>query len=231
MKLRSKQNKRKVKSNANLETALISRLRTNTVEYATVIRGSFTDSNTGGVTGQSYCVFLNYPSYYRPAAGGIAQCTTTSAILATEQKVFDEYKVTKLVVKYMPWVTGQIRVNTAVAFTGPVDPTLVMTVDYDDFAQFSSLAQAYTAQNAAIHSTYEPGFKVCVMKQQDKLDAMKWMNFQAIVPSASTPPDPNNPVKTSSIKLWKQAYQLMSTTEGTIFCEWTILLKGIYSLA
>jgi len=213
-----------------LETALVSRLRSNTAEFATLIRCSVGDFNAAAITNQGYSFFLNYPSYYRVPAGTITQMSAPT-LLANEQKVFDEYKVVKLVVKYMPWVTSQVRVNTAVAFTAPSDPLLIMTVDYDDSAIFTSSTKALNAQNAALHNCYEPTLKVCSMKQMDPVDKQKWLNLGAIIPNATTPPDVNNPAKLASIKLWKDAYQLANTVEGSIFAEWTVIFKGIYSLA
>jgi len=213
------------------EKQAVSRLRTNTMEFASVVRGAVTDSNTGGVTAQSYAFLLNNPGWYRTPAGGFAQCPTLTPLLADEVKVFDEYRVIKLTLKYMPWVTGQVRVNTAVAFTAPSDPTLVMSIDYDDPANWVSNAQCLASQNPGVYHAYEPRMQVLSMVQKDSVDGRKWLNFQAITPSGTTPADPNNPAKLASIKVRKFGYQLASTTEATFYPEWTILLKAAYTLA
>lgn len=216
------------------EKMSIARIRTNTTEFACIIRGAVTDANTGGIGAQSYSFFLNYPSYYRNASATIAQLPTISPLINDEKSVFDEYKVTKLTVKYMPWINSQVRVSTAVAFTAPTDPTLVMSYDYDDSANYASNAQAMGSQNAAIFSSVAnvvgQRLPQIVMRQKDKLVETQWLNFQAIIPSAAGSPDPNNPVKISALKVRKFGYQLMNTTEGTFYAEWTILLKGVYTL-
>jgi len=60
---------------------------------------------------------------------------------------------------------------------------------------------------------------------------MKWLNLGAIIPSASSPPDPNNPAKLSSIKVWIDQYQVANVNEALIIAEWCVLFKGSYSLA
>jgi hypothetical protein len=225
-----KQTKRPLTTNG-YERQMISRLRSNTVEFASVIRGAVLDANAGGIGPQSYSFFLNYPGYYANPGAAVGQMTTISSVIANEQKVFDEYKVTSLHVKYLPWVTGQVRVNTAVAFTAPSDPTLVMSVDYDDSAIWSSNAKALNSQNPAIYHSYAPGIQSLTMRQRDRVDAMKWLNLGSIVPNLTTPPDPNNPAKIGSVKVRKFSYQLNATTEGTFYAEWTVLFKGVYTLS
>lgn len=226
-----KQTKNTQNSESKLEKSMISRLRTNTVEFAQLVRGSITDSNTGATTAQGYSFFLNYPGYYFGPSSTIALLPNKTSLLADESKVFDEYKVTKLTVKYLPWVTEQARVNTSVAFTAPVDPTLIMSVDQDDYAPFTSLSQALGSQNPAIYHSYSSSIKEIAMRQKDRVDAGKWLNFQARIPSTSTPPDPNNPAKISAVKVWKAGYQLASTSEGTFYAEWIVILRGSYTLA
>jgi hypothetical protein len=145
--------------------------------------------------------------------------------------VFDEYKVSKLVVKYLPWVTGQVRVDTAVAFTAPSDPTLIMTVDQDDPAPFTSISQAMSSQNPAIYHRYDSKIKALEMGQVDPVDARKWLNFQLRIPSYTSVPDVNNTAKLSAVKVVIAAYQIANTTEGSIFAEWTVLLRGAYTLS
>jgi len=212
------------------EKMSISRLRTNTVEFASTIRGLITDSNAGGTTAQSYSFFLNYPTYYRNPGGTIAQMTTVAGLISDEKSVFDEYKVSKLVLKYLPWCNAQIRVNTAVAYTAPSDPTLIMSVDLDDSAGWSTNQQALGSQNSAVYSSYANKIPKITMLQHDKLVEMQWLNFQAIVPNQTTPPDPNNPVKLASIKVRKFGYQLAATAEGSMYAEWTVIFKGSYTL-
>lgn len=235
--------KKRAKSNRNpsrgvtaYEKMAISRLRTNSVEFAQTVRGYFNDLNTGGVGGQSYAVFLQYPSYYRTAAGAIAQLGSITGLLANEQKVFDEYKVTKLTVKYLSWVTGQNRVcDVAVpSATGPaVSPIIIMGTDADDGALWTSVMKALSSQSiGAVMNKYSSGgVHSLTMKQTDSIEQQKWLNLGSIVPSASTPPDPNNPAKLSSVKIWVDAYILQNQVEGDIFCEWEVLFKGSYTLA
>jgi len=210
---------------------LISRLRTNTSEFACLIRASNLDVNAGAITAQAYSFFLNNPSYYRNPAGTIGQMADVSALLANEQKMFDEYKVTKLTIKYLPFVNAQVRVNTAVAYTAATDPLLVMGPDLDDSALWTSTAKALNSQNPAIYSAYSPRMSTITMRQQDPVDKMKWLNLGAIVPSLTAPPDPNNPAKLFTIKVWKQAYQVVNLAEGRFIAEWTMLLRGSYTLA
>jgi len=213
------------------EKQSIARLRTNTAEFATVVRGAVSDSNSANTNPQSYSFYMNYPGYYVNPASTIAQLPIISNLIANEQKVFDEYKVTKMNVTYVPWVTGQVRVNTAVAFTAPVNPLLVMAPDLDDAALWSTDVKAYNAQNRSIFHRYSPVIASCTQRQVDTVDARKWLNFQAIVPNSTTPPDPNNPAKTAAMKARVFGYQLTATTEGQFIVEWTVLVKGSYTLA
>jgi len=213
------------------ERSLISRLRTNTVEFAQTFRGMVQDFNSGATTAQSFAFLLNYPGYYTNPAGTLAAVTTSAPLLADETKVFDEYKVVKLELNYLSWVTGQVRVNTSVAFTGPNNPTLITAVDSDDAAVWSSDAQSLNAQGRSIHNRYSTRVLTIKQTQTDPVDAAKWNNFQARVPSFSAAPDPNNPVKMASIKVRNFGYQLATTTEGTFYLEWTIIFRGSYALA
>jgi len=210
---------------------MVSRLRTNSCEFAQVVRGALRDFNPSTAGPQSYAFFLNYPSYYRAASGGIAQVTDITGLLSQEQKVFDEYKVSKLVVKYVSWVTAQVRVNTAVAFTAPSSPLLIWAADADDSAVWTTKAKALGAQGSAIKNRYFGGMHVFSQRQTDAVDRAKWLNLGAIIPSNSSPPDPNNPAKLSCLKVWIDAYQLANTTEGEFLVEWTVLFKGSYTLA
>jgi hypothetical protein len=209
----------------------IARLRTNTVEFTSTVRGAFSDFNTAGVSPQSFAFFLNYPTYYRNNAGSIAQLATVAHVFASEQKVFDEYKVSKLQVMYQKWLVGQIRVSTAVALTAPQDPLLILGSDNDDSADWTGTPQAYNTQGVAIHHVYsEPSLITYSMVQPDSASAAKWLNVQAAVPNQTTPPDPNNPSKLASIKAFKAAYQAMNTTEGVFFCEWTVHFRGVQTI-
>jgi len=158
--------------------------------------------------------------------------TNVAGLLVDEQKVFDEYKVLKLQVKYLPYVTGQVRVNTAVAFTAPTDPLLIMSMDYDDSVAWgSTLTQPLNSQNPAIYMKYSDQIRTITMKNKDKAQLGNWLNTQGIIPNVTTPPDPNNPSKLASIKTYTSAYQLASTAEGAFIAEWTCLFKGAYTLA
>jgi hypothetical protein len=231
MKRRQNKSKKVGLAVSKYEAQSIRRLRTNTVEFASLIRGVIQDLNAATTNAQSYAFYLNYPGYYVNPASTIAQCPTITNLIANEQKVFDEYKVTSLKVRYVPWVTNQVRVCTAVAFTAPVNPILVMACDLDDAAIWSSDAKAYNAQNPSVYHRYEPKIASINFRQRDKLDAMKWCNLQAIVPNSTTPPDANNPVKTSALKARVFGYQLANATEGTFLCEWTVIMRGSYTLA
>jgi hypothetical protein len=216
----------------SLERLNIARLRTNSAEFAQLVRGSFQDFNSAATTAQGYSVFLNYPTYRTTAGGVIGQCPTVTGLLANEQKVFDEYKVTKLTVKYLSWVTGSIRVNTSVAFTAPSTPILIMGIDLDDSAIWTTYAKALSAQNPAVYNRYSGGgMHTMTMRQRDSVDKQKWLNLGALLPSLTSPPDPNNPSKLATIKIYVDGYQVANTTEATIICEWTVLFKGSYTLA
>jgi len=109
---------------------------------------------------------------------------------------------------------------------------LVMGKDLDDSALWTSAAKAYGSQNSAIYNRFKSGgMPRMTMRQADKLEQMKWLNLGAIIPSASSPPDPNNPAKLSSVKLWIDQYHVANVNEALIIAEWTVLFKGSYSLA
>lgn len=215
------------------EKQIVSRLRTNSVEYATVIRGAVQSLNTGGVGGQAYAFYLNYPGEYFTPAAAIAQCPNVSGILAEEQKMFDEYRVLSLKVRYLTWVTQQSRVSTAVAFTAPTDPLLCLTLDYDDAGLFTTTNKALSAQNqpAWYNSYSDRVVPTITMKQEPGTPSTTWLNIQSIVPGGAAPADADVPTKRASVKVWKQAYLLANTVEATILAEWTVLLKSTYSLA
>jgi len=154
-----------------------------------------------------------------------------TGLLANEQKVFDEYKVTSLNVKYVSWITGQVRVSTAVALTAAISPLLVWGTDADDSANWTTRSKALSSQSPAIKNRYFGGIHSFRMKQTDPVDASKWLNLGAIIPSSSTAADPNNPAKLASLKVWIDGYQLTNATEGEFICEWTVIFKGSYTLA
>jgi len=203
---------RKGGKSKSLESLNIARLRTNTAEFAQLVRGSFSDLNTAAVTAQSYSVFLNYPSWKVNASSTIGQCSSLTGLLANEQKVFDEYKVTKLVVRYLPWVTNQVRVSSAVAFTAPTSPLLIMGTDLDDAGLWVTRSKAMSAQNRSLFNRYYGGMHTVTMRQHDPVDRQKWLNLGAFTPSSSSPPDPNNPSKLAAVKIFVDGYQLMNTT-------------------
>jgi len=189
------------------------------------------DANSTGTSGQSYTFYLNYPGYIRNPAGTIAQITNVASLFANEQKVFDQYKVKSLTIKYLPFVTSKARVDSAVAFTAPTDSTLIMTDDYDDSALFVNISKALNCQNPSIYNCYNGSMPTLTMRQQDPVDAAKWLNCQVSIPSGSASADPNNTAKLSSVKIWKQGYQLMSTGEANIFAEWLMVYKGMYTIS
>jgi len=211
---------------------MISRLRTNSVEFATIIRCTAQVSQSSGTGPNAMSFFLNYPSYYVNAAGAIAQMGSVPSILAEEQKTFDMYKVVQLKTTYYPWVTGQQRVSTAVAFTAPNDPTALFALDYDDSALFTSQAKALNAQNlrAVIHS-YDGRTHSVLQRQVDPTLRERWLNLGAIAPSLTSPGDPNQTAPLACTKFWKASYLLTATQEASIICEWMVLFKSVYVLA
>ncbi len=196
-----------------------------------MIKGVSNLSNSS-TSGLSTCVFLNYPTYVRDAAGSVAQ-VTASNLLPNEQKVFDEYKVVSLRVTYISWVTEQARVSTAVALTAPTDPKVYMLSDFDDSALLTGEAKALNAQSATVFNCYRPTNKPpsMLMKQPDKDQADRWLNLGAIIPNPTTAPDPYSTGKLACIKIWKNAFLLASTIEATLYYEWEVRFRGTYTLA
>jgi len=205
------------------------------VEFAAKVRSYFSDNNAGGVGGQSYAVFLNYPTYYRNAGGTIAQMGVVGTLLANEQKVFDEFKVVSLEVRYLPFFTGQSRVAdvAAPAIAGaPASPLLIMGTDNDDAALFTNVNKALNSQNGQLFNKFnDRAMPRMRQRQTDKIDALKWLNLGAIVPSLSAAADPNNPAKLASTKIWVDGYFLSTQTEALILCTWTCMFKGVFTIS
>lgn len=238
--------RRRLKNNKGKGRALtIKKTTLNNFEFTSVIHGSFADSNST-TSGVGFSFFLNYPTYIRNGAGSIVQCSNVANLLANEQKMFDEYKVLSLTVRYVPFLQASILLSnftTAVGNSTPTpvapqwDPTIIVSQDNDDSANLTSIAKALSGQGMAIFTRQSPRGLITLAKmtQVDKIEKMKWLNLGAIVPNVSTPPDPNNPVKLASVKVWTgigvgNAYPLASTSVGVYVLSWLIKTKGVYTL-
>jgi len=92
------------------------------------------DSNAGGAGSQAVSFFQNYPTYFRNPSGSIAMMTVVPDSYANEFKMFDEYKVHSLTVKYIPWSNYSTWVNAGTS----LDPSAYWTVDQDDSALITS---------------------------------------------------------------------------------------------
>lgn len=236
-----RRSKRGAKKNA---VSLLRRATLNNFQFTSVVRATVGDSNTTTASvGVSF--FLNYPTYYRNIAGTIVQMTNVAALLANEQKVFDEYKVITLTLKYMPYLTNNVPLSsytTAAGNTGvtqiapPWDPSIIVGQDNDDSAVLTTVAKALSNQGINYRSRVGNDVRTLwVMKQVDPIEQMKWCNLGAIIPNVSSPPDPNNPIKLASIKCWTgigpaAAYPLANTTIGVYVAEWMVKFKGVYTL-
>jgi len=242
MPKKQRKNKSKNQLSNNSGFPSLKRLGLNNVIFPSVVRGTIQDSHTGATTGLSHAFFLNYPTYYRDGnTGSIQQMNTVPSLLANEQKVFDEYKVHSLKLDYVPFMQGQNFLvsyttasgNTGVTNVAPVmDPTVVVGNDLDDGALFTSASKALNSQGAAIHSRF--GFqpiRLTEFLQTDGVEKQKWLNLGAIIPNISTPPDPNNPAKLASTKVWTNGYAVTSASHGLFVCEWKVWFKGVYTIS
>jgi len=237
-----KQNKKQQPGQGTTGFPSMKRVALNSFTFPTIVRATINDSKTGAMTGNAFSFFLNYPTYYRDGnTGTIAQMQNVPTLLANEQKVFDEYKIHSCRLEYFPYIRGidllssytTASGNTGVTNISPVvDPSVITAIDLDDSALFVSYAKALNAQGAAFKSRFgtQPIF-LAEFKQQDKVEAMKWLNLGAIIPNTSTPPDPNNPAKLASIKVWTNGYPLNSSAMGNFICTWKVWFKGVYTIS
>jgi hypothetical protein len=248
----NKKSKNKQKSTFSkrqgLIKAVIRKASLNNFTFPQIIRGTTPDLKAGATTSAAFCFFLNYPSYYRNDAGTLGQMTNTASVLANDQKVNDEYKVLELRLGYIPLLQTSTPIssyptnagNSGVTQFGPGwDPSIVSLVDLDDVAMVTSVAKALNAQGVS-NVKMRAGNKVVHLMnfpQVDDVDAMKWLNLGAIVPSLTSPPDVNNTAKLSALKVYtgvavsSQAYPLANTTVGAFLAEWVCLLRGTYTLS
>ncbi len=228
--------------------SLIRRAKLNNFTFPQIIRCSTPDLKSTVVTGAAYAFFLNYPSYMRADSGSIGQMANVASILANEQKVCDEYKVLELRLWYVPLLQTSTPLasyttaagNSGVTQVAPAwDPSMLVGLDLDDSANFTSLAKGLNVQGSNVIKmrTGNRVIKCIDFPQVDDVDSMKWLNLGAIVPNTTSPPDPNNPAKLSTIKvntgvaLPNTAYPITNTTVGAFVCEWVTILRGTYTLS
>lgn len=228
--------------------AMIRRTKLNNFTMTQIIRGSTPDLKSSVVTGAAYAFFLNYPTYFRADSGSIGQMQNVPSLVANEQKVFDEYKVVELRLWYIPLLHTSVPLasyttaagNSGVTQVAPSwDPSLLVGLDLDDSANFTSLSKALNVQGSGVVKmrSGDQVVKLIDFPQVDNIDAMKWLNFGNLVPSVSSPPDPNNPAKLSTIKvntgiaLPSLAYPITNTTVGAFVAEWVTILRGSYTLS
>ncbi len=230
-------------------TAVIRRAKLNNFTFPQIIRCTTPDLKAGATTSAAFTFFLNYPSYFRNDAGTIGQMTNTCSLLANDQKTMDEYKVLELRLGYYPLSQNSIPVSSYTTATGnsgvtqvapAFDSSAIVALDLDDSANYVSLAKALNAQGSIpnIVSRVGNGFHHWIdFPQVDPVDAMKWLNMGFGAPNVTSPNDPNNPSKLSTIKVYtgivlsSMAYPLQNTTVGGFVAEWVCILRGSYTLS
>jgi len=246
-KSRKQQSRRNKVPTQKSITSLTRRAKLNNFTMPQMIRATGSDFNSGGTGSAVSTFFLNYPTYFRNNGGSIAQMGSVASILANEQKVFDEYKVLELSLSYIPFEQNSLVVasyttasgNTGVNAVAPLwDPSIITAVDLDDGANWTTVSKALNAQGANVRMrTSNKVIPLMKFRQVDELDSMKWLNLGSIVPNVTTPPDPNNPSKLATIKIWTgvhltlMAYPVTNTTVGAFLAEWLVLLRGTYTLS
>jgi hypothetical protein len=216
--------------------------------FPQVIRATTPDLKAGATTSGAFAFFLNYPTYFRNDVGTIGTMTNSASLFAQDQKTMDEYKVVSLKLSYFPLLRNSTPLasyttasgNSGVTSVAPAwDPSIISAADLDDSANFTSLAKALNSQgDISVKTRAGDGLvHLRTMNQVDPIEKLKWLNLGAVVPNATTPPDPNNPSKLSSIKTYSglvtplMAYPLSNTTVGAFVAEWVVLLRGSYTLA
>lgn len=235
------------KNNKSRASAVIKRLRLNNFTFPQIIRGVVADQKASAVSSAAFSFFLNYPSYYRNDGGTIAQTTYVCTILANEQKTVDEYKVLELRLSYLPFLQNSLMVasyttaagNSGVTDVAPAwDPSMSVSLDLDDSGNLTSQGKALNSQAIGMHTRTGQSLKTLMtFPQVDPIEKMKWLNLQGIVPNVTTPPDPNNPSKLASIKVYTglvttgSAYPLANTTIGGFIAEWVCYMRGTYTLS
>jgi hypothetical protein len=190
-----------------------------------LVRATFPDQNAGGTGAQGCDFLLNYPTYWRNFGGTFAQAASLSSSFANEQKLFDEYKVEQMKVKYLPFY----QAAGASVTTTAIDPTLISLQDTDDATNLTTYNKALNSQHSSfgIQSVFhESIFTVQVMKQQDAFNELKWLNSQSPSPSS---PDAVNPAQQASVKIWRNGYGAAATSTGVFLVEWDVVWRGVYS--
>lgn len=219
----------------------IKRLQLNNMTFPTIVRCAQLDQFTA-TTAAALSFFLNYPSYYRNTGGTIAQMTQTASLLANEQKVFDEYKVQALKLYYLPFEANSVYLNSYTTATGNTgvsqvapnwDPSVIVGLDLDDSANYTTLPKALNSQGfgGMYLRTGNAVKSLITMKQVDPLEKLKWLNLGAIIPNVTTPPDPNNPAKMASIKVYTGGYPIINSAVGWFVAEWEVIMRGAYTLS
>jgi len=143
---------------------------------------------------------------------------------ANEFKMFDEYKVHSLTVKYIPWSNSSNWVSAGVS----LDPSAYWTMDQDDGALITSFSKALNADNVRIVSLLESqgAIHTSYMPQSDPETRLKWGNVQAPSPSA---PDATTPLKLGAVKVYTGAYEAANVIRGLFVATWDIEYQGLYT--
>jgi hypothetical protein len=195
----------------------------NTDVFRSQVTAYVVDSNTTTAGSQGFAFFLNYPNYYRNPAGTILTCAQVSTNLANEMKMFDEYKVLSLTLRYLPWVNS---VSYAAA-TVPLDPVMFIVTDNDDSALLTTQGKALNGQGTSVFSVVDnAGKEIRVTQYNEGSHAKgKWGNSQSPSPAAL---DSVNPLELASIKVYVNAYAAANSIKGTFLLQWDVLFRGIY---
>lgn len=233
MSKQNKNGKRRGKRNKNVLS--LKTYTMNNMSWRSIIRGTEND-DASGATG--YCFFVNYPTYRRGSAGTIGQMGNVAGIFAEEKTVFDEFKVEQLVLSYAPFINGQLLPvgyttasgNSGVTAIQPFASHVSCAVDHDDASSLTSLAEALNAQGVSVKNRLGYSVKhLITYTQTDPIEKLKWCNTQQGAPNVTTPPEPNNPSKLSSVKLYTWG-GIASVNVGFFIAEWFVVFKGAFTL-
>ena len=205
------------------------------MSWRSIVRATANDDQSGAT---GYCFFVNYPTYFRNAAGSIAQMGNVAGIFAEEKSVFDEFKVEQLVLSYAPFINSQqlpvgyttASGNSGVTCIQPFASQVSCGNDLDDSASLTSLAEALNSQGMSVKGRLiGPVHHLITFKQIDPLEKMKWCNVQQGAPNITTSPEPNNPSKVSTIKVYTWG-GISSINIGFFVAEWFVTFRGAYTL-
>jgi hypothetical protein len=187
------------------------------------IIAALSDVNTGGAGSQGFCFLLNYPSYCRTAAGALAQMGAVADNYANEFKLFDEYKVHSLTLRYVRWYSQS---SLYIAANVALDPRMYVATDNDDSAQITSEVKMLSSQGWTIHSLVEPRQNdvVAVLRNEGKDQKDRWLNTNSPSPSA---PDAVVPGNFASIKTLTMSYEAINGIRGTFYATWDVEFRGI----